>query len=367
MKKMLIGFVIDGKSGGVDKYILSTVDMLCEDYEIDVLSTCKTPELDNWLSERNARLVQVSSLKKPLAQYKEIDQLIKENKYDVAYLNTSTAMMFPMLLAAKKNDVQHRIVHSHASDVDSNNKIIYRIKRVIHSICKLLIEKSANMYWSVSPVSALWMYTRKVISKKNFKVIPNSIDFNMYTFNQKEREELRERYNIKDEIVVGHVSNFMPIKNTPFLVDILKDVTDRNVDARLLLVGEGPQKSLVMNKAKELGLIDKIIDVGFQSDVRPFYQMMDVFVLPSLKEGFPYVALETQVNGLLCLLSEGVTKSAILSDYCYLIKDIDDASMWSDKIVSCIPYDRVSNTVNKKANQYDVSFAKKTIISSFGG
>jgi glycosyltransferase involved in cell wall biosynthesis len=111
----------------------------------------------------------------------------------------------------------------------------------------------------------------------------------------------------------------MDQKNHTFLIDIFAEVSKIRADARLILVGEVENLEGIKEKFASLGLEDKVIFKGIIPDVERYYSAMDVFLLPSLYEGLPVVALEAQATGLPCVISDAVTtESAVISEVEFL-------------------------------------------------
>jgi N-acetyl-alpha-D-glucosaminyl L-malate synthase BshA len=97
--------------------------------------------------------------------------------------------------------------------------------------------------------------------------------------------------------VLVHVSNFRPVKRAPLVVDVFERVAARR-EARLLLVGEGPELPLVEARLRERGLLDKARLVGEQAHVQDLLRECAIFLLPSESESFGLAALEALASGV---------------------------------------------------------------------
>ena len=80
---------------------------------------------------------------------------------------------------------------------------------------------------------------------------------------------------------MGHVGRFYPQKNHEFLIDVFAELHKRKVNAKLLLLGDGPLQEVIRQKVETLGLAELVVFAGLQKDPAPFYSAMDVFVFPS--------------------------------------------------------------------------------------
>jgi len=148
----------------------------------------------------------------------------------------------------------------------------------------------------------------------DIRVIPNFVDCekNRRRFDPDLRASLAPR----GEKLLIHVSNFRPVKRLPVTVDVLARVR-REVPARLLLVGDGPDIGEALRLARTLDIADDVLFLGEQDFVVPLLSVADVFLLPSLQESFGLAALEAmacgvpvvaaRVGGVPELVEDGVT------------------------------------------------------------
>lgn len=96
----------------------------------------------------------------------------------------------------------------------------------------------------------------------------------------------------------------------------------------------GPLEQATKEKAKTLGVDKNTLFMGVYDKPEELYQAMDIFVLPSLYEGLPVVAVEAQAAGLPCLLSDTITKQAALLNTEFL--PLEDSASWADNIVKTL-------------------------------
>jgi N-acetyl-alpha-D-glucosaminyl L-malate synthase BshA len=94
-----------------------------------------------------------------------------------------------------------------------------------------------------------------------------------------------------DEKIVMHISNFRPVKRVSAVVDIFRRIRER-VPARLVLIGDGPERGTVERRIADLGLGDSVVVAGEQLDLVPWLSGADLFLLPSIQESFGMAALE---------------------------------------------------------------------------
>ena len=141
----------------------------------------------------------------------------------------------------------------------------------------------------------------------------------------KVRAETRRVLGLADDpFVVGWVGRMTAVKRTDLVVRTLRALVDRGVDARLLLVGDGPDRDGLERIAHDLGVIKRCLFLGYQEDVARFYDAMDVMLLPSVNEGTPVSVIEslaaerpavaTRVGGTPDVIRDGVDGYLVDSD-----------------------------------------------------
>lgn len=132
------------------------------------------------------------------------------------------------------------------------------------------------------------------VKESNVAVVPSGVDskhFNPDRAEAKKKAQIhRNELNIDDKIVIGYVGRLIPKKGLTYLFSAAKQIRNKHPNIVLLVIGDGPQRHELETMAKNSGL--ETIFTGWQSDVLPYYALMDVFVLPSFFEGLPNVILE---------------------------------------------------------------------------
>ena len=166
-----------------------------------------------------------------------------------------------------------------------------------HPTYKSAVEFSINNSDVVTVVSNnLKETTNKLFNiTKDIKVIYNFIDAKKYDNAQKE-ECKRIALAKPHERIFTHVSNFRPVKRVEDVVKIFSEVR-KEIPAKLLMIGEGPERAKAENLVKELNIIDDVFFLGNSTEVAKILCYTDVFLLPSQTESFGLAALEAMAAG----------------------------------------------------------------------
>ncbi len=124
---------------------------------------------------------------------------------------------------------------------------------------------------------------------KDIEVIPNFVDTKKYK--KAEACKFREQISPNNEKILMHISNFRKVKRVPDTVRIFNEVR-KEVPCRLVLVGDGPDRSNTEQLCRELGICKDVIFLGKQSELVEIYSASDIFLMPSQSESFGLSALE---------------------------------------------------------------------------
>lgn len=124
--------------------------------------------------------------------------------------------------------------------------------------------------------------------KRSIEVIHNFVDLSLYNV---EAPDCRNNFAAPNQKIVCHISNFRPVKRIHDVVDAFYGI-QKEVDAILLMIGDGPEKERSRQQAQQLGIADRVKYLGKTSEIERVLCMSDLFLLPSEKESFGLSALE---------------------------------------------------------------------------
>ena len=265
------------------------------------------------------------NFKNIIKYYRDLKKFFTVNKYEIVHCHSPDKSFF-VLLAAKKEGIQTRILHARTSSLEGGKDLF------IKNVFKKISPWFATDYFACSKEASQWLFGKK--NSKKVKIVQNAVDSEKFIFNNKKRQEIRSFYNIQDnEFVLGHIGRFTYAKNHKFIIDIFSEYQEKNPESKLLLVGDGPLRDEIFNYVNHLGLTTKVIFTGYQPNVEDYYNSMDLFIFPSHYEGLPGTVIEAQTSGLNCLISNKISDEVILSDLVISLP-IEDPTIWLRKINS---------------------------------
>ena len=282
------------------------------------------------------------------AYYRALNDFFREHPYKIVHSNLDCTSSFP-LRAAKKAGVPYRIAHIHSTSQDKDFK--YPVKM----ISKRLIPRYATDFFACGEAAGKWAFPGQ-----KYTVMRNAIEVEKYLPDLEKRNKIRKEFGLKNELVVGHVGRFVPTKNHTFLLKLLVELKKEEADAKLLLVGDGELKKKIEEKAEQLGIKESVVFTGVRSDVNDLMQAMDVFVLPSLYEGFPLTMVEAQTSGLPCVISDKVPmECAVTNGLVSSAKLSDGVDVWVSEILKTKAIERKSRLDEIVESGFDIKQAAK--------
>lgn len=262
-------------------------------HKLHILSYAKPARLDSFRTDIAYHEVDLSSY--PLFEYPPYDlalanmmvHLIQYENLDILHVHyaiphATSAYLAKQILNSKAKDVPV-ITTLHGTDITLIGS---------DPTYKQVVDFSINQSDGVTAVSEyLKNETYRLFDiNKEIKVIPNFIDLDR--FKKSKKEHFKKAICPEDEKIVTHVSNFREVKRVTDVVAAFGKVLENGVKAKLLMVGDGPERPKAENKCRELGMCEHVRFLGKQDQVEEVLSISDLFMIPSGSETFGLAALE---------------------------------------------------------------------------
>lgn len=285
--------------------------------------------------------------------FRDIKSLVKNEHYSHVLRTSQQSLSALELFAAKLGGARLRVFRSSNSNTTTGTKK----QLFIHKLFMDLPLLFANVRIAPSTEAAEYMFGKGCITNGKAILLHNGIDFDYYKFDFQKRCELRNKLGVGKSIVIGHIGRFNQQKNHVFLLEVFYEFLKLHDNSFLVLVGVGETQQKIRKLSEEMGIQNKVLFLGIRDDIPDILSAMDIFVFPSLYEGMPNTVIEAQAADLPCLISENITKEAMLSDnikYLSLNCGADEWALEANKMIKT----RNHNTLPK---EYDI----KEVVKSF--
>lgn len=233
---------------------------------------------------------------------RDMVRFFEEESPDIVHIHCNNGIGLLCAEAARRAGRVARVVHSHNSSLGSDDLM----KRAGDAAFKLMYSSAPTARVACSKVAGDWLF-----GSRPYTVIRNGIDLERFAFSPEQRTSVREELNIPDEsFAIGLVGAGIPVKNASFAIDLLSRLREGKQDAHLVLLGEGEESEMLVDRAAGLGVAPWTHFTGTVGDAWRYYSAMDCLVMPSFYEGLPISLIEAQANGLPCAVSDTVSREA---------------------------------------------------------
>lgn len=261
-------------------------------HEIHFISYNQPARLEAFLE--NVFFHEVSIPKYPLFDYApyetalagKIVEIVRSNKLDLLHVHyaiphASAALLAKQILA-------------------EDNKYI-PVLTTLHGTDITLVGREASyepvVSWSINNSDAITAVSKSLVEdtlehfqvKREVLMIPNFIDFNR--FNKKPKEHFKKAIAPNNEKILVHTSNFRKVKRVDDVIRLFH-IVQHEIPSKLLLIGDGPERSNIEKTCRELKVCDKVTFLGKQEAIEEILSVCDLFILPSERESFGLSALE---------------------------------------------------------------------------
>ena len=340
------------KLGGREKFIMELYRRLDKSrIQFDFVCDNRKGELvyeEEILSSGGQIFVLPPVREKPLTHLRRWKELYRSRAYRAVYCHANRKPKYAAFFRyARQAGVPIRILHSHNSD-DLNNRSA--AKKMLERIAAAEWRRSITHRFACSRRAGEWMFGKNT----DFRVIPNAIDTERFDLNAEKRESLRTREGAAERKVYGTVARISPEKNPLFLAEVFCEIRRLQPDSLFWLVGEGDLEAELRDKLASLGLTDAVRLLGRKENVDEYLNGMDVFMLPSVHEGFPITLVEAQASGLPCLVSDAVTEEVAITDSVVFLPLSAGPQEWAEKAIALSSRTRTSQREALKRKGYDL-------------
>ncbi|MSO96585.1 MAG: glycosyltransferase family 1 protein [Thermoleophilia bacterium] len=196
------------------------------------------------------------------------------------------------------------------------------------------LARTTDVLVAVSPEVRDELVEVGVAPASQFAVVRLGIELSERMAGASDGASLRASLGIPpDRFCVGWVARMSAVKQPEDVLRTVRKLRDRGIDAALILIGDGPEREQLEERAKELGLVEGVHFVGFQNDVGPWLHAFDVLLLTSRSEGTPVSAIETLASGRPVVATDvGGTRDVVNDGVSGFLVPFGDVSAAADRL-----------------------------------
>lgn len=325
MKKILICIPNLQKANGIASFFMNYLSSLNNEVKLDffLIEDNYSKDIYRIISKQGKIFIahKHNKFNKVFVVSKNIKNIVKREKYDFVHLNLVNMYAFACVWGLSKINYKSIIYHAH-NPLQRGN-----ISLIAEWINKYIINKSKYLIACSSETG------KSVFGNKKYDLIHNAINVDKYVYNEQFRKYFKEKYNIKDEWIIGNIGRIDEQKNPLFVLEILKELSKESLNYKFFFVGNGSLENRVKKRVKEYGLENRVFMLGSQENAVNFYSAFDLFLLPSKYEGLGIVFIEAQVSNLPIVTSKNVPDDVSITDQIIKLDEDDDIKKWAYEII----------------------------------
>ncbi len=329
----ILHLISGGDTGGAKTHVLSLLKELNKYIDAEIICFIE----DEFYYEGKDMGIPIEVFKQKnrfdMTIVKRLKQKIVNNNYDLIHCHGARANFISMFLRNSVNKPFITTIHSdYKLDFKDN---IY--KRLIFTTINSLCLKFFDYYIAVSK-SFRNMLIDRGFNKDRIFTVYNGISFN----NKIEiipKEEFLRKYDIcfEEKIIIGIVARLDLVKNHEVFINAAKQVLQTSNDVLFLIAGSGPEKQRLISLINEYKIDKNVHLLGYVNQPYSFFNAIDINVLTSNSESFPYVVLEgARLKKPIVSTNVGGLSDLIINDNNGYLFDIGDSSMLSKYLIKMI-------------------------------
>lgn len=291
----------------------------------------------------------------PIRFYLALFKFIRNNSFDIFHMHGNSSIMSIGLFISLILGVKIRIAHCHSSQSEHEK---------IHKLLLPFFKHTYTHAFACSEISGKWIF-----GEGNFTVIPNGLNINQFIFNQKSRELIRNKLLLSKKYVLCNVGRMELKKNVHYLIKVFTQVAEKMDDAVLLLIGDGCDIERLRSIAHKSNYENRIIFYGEAKNIPEILSAADIFLSASPAEGFGLVAVEAQLSGLYCILSNSFPKEVTVTQNTITLPIGEhDVMKWTNEIIKKIQVSNRNAVYNQNSDlicKYDIKSTIKVLENKY--
>lgn len=296
-----------------------------------------------------------------------LKKALEDKEIDILHTHRYKENIFGALLK-KSSTVQHLVQTVHG--ISEPFKGIKMLKARFYSFLNLYYTK--KYFDKVQTVSFdIQNELSKKIDPDRLVTIHNAIDPANITVTRATNEIRKELGIGNNQPIIGTAGRMVPVKGYNVFLDMAEIILAEIPEARFLLVGDGPLKKDLESKAKEMGLGNRVMFLGFRDDITDIINCLDIFVISSYHEGIPMVLLEAMaLKKAIVATAVGGINEIIEKDISGLLVNSGDALALAEACIKILNNNNTRNRLESGAfkrmeEEFSIEIQKKWIVKIY--
>lgn len=300
-KTKIIYVITQGELGGAQRYVHDLATNLDKtQYDVLVMAGAEKPDLKIKLERAGIPCALVKNLVRKLHPLKdllaifELQKAFRELEPNIIHLNSGKAGFLGSIAAGLAGQRNKVIFTAHGfSFLEPNPWWLRTLYLWAEKIAKPFRQKII----CVSEYDRQQALKQKIGAEKQLITIHNGIDTEKFQI-LRGQLQINSKFKIPNTKLVSTIAHLYPTKGLKYLIEAAKIVTAKFPAVSFVVIGEGQEKTKLESRIKNYGLGEKFFLLGAIPNASQYLTEFDIFVLPSIKEGFPYTILEAMAAGL---------------------------------------------------------------------
>lgn len=298
-KPKLLYIITQPEWGGAQRYIFDLAISLNDEFDITVATgrVENSRELINKLESESIKTHIFQNLVRQIRPWTdfqaflEITLFLNSNKFDIVHLNSSKAGVIGSL-CANLNNVKKIFYTAHGWVF---NEPLPSWKKKFYKLAEKISAKPLTSIITLSKIDTEIGALEKISNPDKFIQIYHGVKSSEVLAREISISKINEKFSVNltpDQKIIGTVTNFYKTKGLKYLITAWDNVIQKFPDSKLVIFGEGELRNKLEQQIKTRRLENSILLPGSLKNAAQYLKTLDIFVLPSVKEGLPYVILE---------------------------------------------------------------------------
>lgn len=214
-------------------------------------------------------------------------------------------------------------------------------KKAVYVALDRFTERYVDRFIVVSESLRKKLVEKHHISSEKIVKISNGVETDLFQPGGTDaKKKIAREFKLPEKaVLVGSIGRIVWQKGMKYLIQAIKEMDEKQGirDVRCLIVGEGELRSILEKEARDLGLEGRVVFTGFRQDIRDILSALDIFVMPSIREGQPIVLLEamSMAKPIVCTDIEGINETVDDGSTGILVPPKDPAAL-SGAVISLL-------------------------------